>query len=61
MQSSRLDASSLSSGAEAIKQAANADLMKYALIVVSAAPMIIIYPFVQKFFDKGVMMGSLKG
>ena len=61
MQSSRLDASALSSGAEAIKQAANADLMKYALIVVSAVPMIIIYPFVQKFFDKGVMMGSLKG
>lgn len=61
MQSSRLDASSLSTGAEAIKQAANADLMKYALIVVTAAPMIIIYPFVQKFFDKGVMMGSLKG
>ncbi len=61
MASTRLDAGALSSGAEAIKQAANADLMKYALIVVSAAPMIIIYPFVQKFFDKGVMMGSLKG
>ncbi len=61
MASSRLDASSLSSGAEAIRQAANADLMKYALIVVSAAPMVIIYPFVQKFFDKGVMMGALKG
>ena len=61
MDSARIDAGALSSGAEAIKQAANADLMKYALIVVSAAPMIIIYPFVQKFFDKGVMMGSLKG
>lgn len=61
MQSSRLDGTALSSGGEAIKQAANADLMKYALIVVSAAPMVILYPFVQKFFDKGVMMGSLKG
>jgi len=61
MASTRLDASSLSSGADAIKQAANADLMKYALIVVSAAPMVIIYPFVQKFFDKGVTMGALKG
>lgn len=59
--SSRLDGTSLSVGAEDFKQAANADLMKYALIVVSAAPMLIIYPFVQKFFDKGVMMGSLKG
>ena len=61
MQSSRLDGSAISAGAETIKQAANADLMKYALIVVSAVPMIIIYPFVQKFFEKGVMMGSLKG
>ena len=61
MQSSRLDGTALTSGAESIKQAANADLMKYALIVVSAVPMVIIYPIVQKFFDKGVMMGSLKG
>ena len=61
MQSSRLDGTALTSGAESIKQAANADLMKYALIVVSAIPMVIIYPIVQKFFDKGVMMGSLKG
>lgn len=42
-------------------QAANPEVMKYAIIVVSAVPMIIIYPIVQKFFDKGVMMGSLKG
>ena len=38
-----------------------ADVMKYALIVVSTVPMIIIYPFVQKFFEKGVMIGSVKG
>lgn len=61
MQSSRLDGSAISAGAEAIKQAANADLMKYALIVVTALPMILIYPFVLKFFEKGVMMGALKG
>ena len=33
----------------------------YASIVVSALPMIIIYPFVQKFFVKGVMVGAVKG
>ncbi len=38
-----------------------ADVMKYALIVVSSAPLLIIYPFVQKHFVKGVMIGSLKG
>ena len=40
---------------------AQADVMKYALIVVSTVPMIILYPFVQKFFEKGVMIGSVKG
>jgi multiple sugar transport system permease protein/putative aldouronate transport system permease protein len=38
-----------------------ADLLKYSLIVVSTVPMLIIYPFVQKYFIKGVMIGSLKG
>ena len=38
-----------------------ADLVKYALIVVSSAPIIAAYPFVQKFFEKGVMIGSVKG
>lgn len=38
-----------------------ADLLKYSLIVVASAPMICLYPFVQKFFIKGVMVGSIKG
>ena len=38
-----------------------ANLLKYALIVVSAAPLLIVYPFLQKYFDKGVMLGSIKG
>lgn len=37
------------------------DLLKYSLIVVSSAPVLMIYPFVQKHFVKGVMIGSLKG
>ncbi len=35
--------------------------LKYAIIVISAVPLLILYPLVQKFFDKGIMMGSLKG
>ena len=35
--------------------------MKYALIIISSLPMLIIYPFVQKHFVKGVMIGALKG
>ena len=36
-------------------------ILKYAIIVVSTAPMVLFYPFVQKYFEKGVMIGSLKG
>jgi putative aldouronate transport system permease protein len=36
-------------------------LLKYSLIVVASLPVIIIYPFVQKYFVKGIMIGSIKG
>lgn len=38
-----------------------AQVMKYSLIVVASIPLLIAYPFVQKFFVKGVMIGSVKG
>ncbi|HOJ10120.1 MAG TPA: carbohydrate ABC transporter permease [Clostridiales bacterium] len=38
-----------------------ADLLKYSLIIVSSVPVLILYPFIQKYFIKGVMIGSLKG
>ncbi len=38
-----------------------ADLLKYSTIVVSSLPMLILYPFIQKYFVKGVMIGSVKG
>ncbi len=38
-----------------------AELLKYSLIVVSSLPVLMIYPFVQKYFVKGVMIGSVKG
>jgi len=38
-----------------------AEAMKYAVIFIASAPMLIVYPFVQKYFVKGVMIGSLKG
>lgn len=37
------------------------DLLKYALIVVSTVPILCVYPFVQRYFIKGVMIGSVKG
>ena len=35
--------------------------MKYCIIVVSSLPLFCVYPFVQKYFQKGVMVGSVKG
>ena len=37
------------------------EVMKYAVIVVSTAPIICFYPFLQKYFVRGVMIGSIKG
>lgn len=36
------------------------ELLQYSLIIVSTAPMLIIYPFAQRYFMKGIMIGSLK-
>jgi len=38
-----------------------ADQIKYGIIIVSILPVLLIYPFIQKYFEKGVMIGSLKG
>lgn len=38
-----------------------AQLVKYGVIVVSTLPIILAYPFLQKYFEKGVMIGSVKG
>lgn len=38
-----------------------AELLKYSLIVVASAPMMALYPFIQKHFVKGVMIGAIKG
>ena len=35
--------------------------MKYALVIIASLPMLILYPFIQKYFVKGVMIGSVKG
>ncbi len=53
--------SSMSTGAAAVEAKQMADLIKYAIIVVSSAPIMCMYPFVHKHFNQGVMLGSLKG
>lgn len=36
-------------------------LLRYAAMVVSSVPLLVVYPFLQKYFDKGIMIGSVKG
>ena len=42
-------------------QARIAELVKYVIIIVATLPVMIIYPFLQKYFVRGVMLGSIKG
>lgn len=43
------------------KQETLREQLKYALIIVSSLPIMCVYPFIQKYFVKGVMVGSIKG
>jgi putative aldouronate transport system permease protein len=50
-----------SQGDDAAQMAMLSEGMKYAVIIVSTFPIMCIYPFIQKYFIKGVMIGSIKG
>lgn len=51
----------LAGNLEAMRQNLNAEGVSSAMIIVSLIPVIIVYPFLQKHFVKGIMVGSIKG
>lgn len=57
----QIDPSTISDPELQSKIAQMAGVIKYALIVVTMVPILLIYPFIQKYFVKGVMIGSVKG
>lgn len=57
----QVDLSMISDVREMAEREGLVELLKYSLIVVASVPVLAIYPFVQKHFVKGVMIGSLKG
>lgn len=54
-----INITSSSNGADELLE--YADLIKYALIVVTSTPILCLYPFLQKYFTKGTMVGAVKG
>ena len=48
-------------GDDYLKNYVNGERMKYVLIIVSCLPIMVVYPSIQKYFVKGVMLGSVKG
>jgi putative aldouronate transport system permease protein len=52
---------SMSNAVSMAEQVKIAGIVKYAVMIVSTLPIICVYPFIQRFFVKGVMVGSIKG
>lgn len=48
-------------GADMVEQSTIYETLKYSVIVISTAPLFCVYPFVQKYFQEGVMVGGVKG
>jgi ABC-type glycerol-3-phosphate transport system permease component len=61
LMATQIDPSTVSDPELQMRLADAAAVIKYALIVVTALPVIVIYPFVQKYFVTGVVIGSVKG
>ena len=59
--SSNTTSSSTSVQMAAYKQAQLAAIIKYGVMIVSTLPIIVVYPFLQRYFVKGMLVGSLKG
>jgi putative aldouronate transport system permease protein len=51
----------MTDAAQMLERQQLADLLKYSLIVIASVPVLLIYPFVARYFTKGIMIGAIKG
>ena len=55
------DTTSMTSGTATGEVAQVGQTIKYATVIVSTVPILVIYPFLQKYFESGVLIGAIKG
>ena len=51
----------MTSGVDSVSQLAVSKTIKYAIIIIATIPILCIYPFLQRYFVKGMMIGAVKG
>lgn len=56
-----MDGADSSTAKNAMEQAMNSKVIKYTISMVSVIPILCVYPFMQRYFEKGIMLGAVKG
>jgi|SRR5690625_890355 len=59
--SSQIDSTLVGDAESQAEQQRIGEVMKYAVMIISMVPLLILYPFLQRYFIKGIMIGSIKG